>query len=85
MNFDDYNIVRTLVNQFYDITDTMIYEIKDGTICGNSRDRYTEQIVAICNTISKIYDYSLLKYKHQCYLYKEKEKEEKVKGGVDDV
>lgn len=77
MNFDDYNTARTLLNQFYDITDMMIREIDCGSICGNDMDRYTEQIVAICNTILKIYDYSLLKYQHECNLYKEKEKEEK--------
>ena len=77
MNFDDYNTTRTLVNQFYDITDMMVREIDDGSICSNDMDRYTEQVVAICNTISKIYDYSLLKYQHECNLYKEKEKEEK--------
>lgn len=55
MNTDDYNIARTLVNQFYDIVETMIMEIHDGSICGNDMDRYTEQIKAICNCISTIY------------------------------
>lgn len=55
MNNDDVMVVRTLINQFYDITDMMIREINDGSICGNSRDRYTEQIVAICETITAIY------------------------------
>ena len=55
MNNNDYNIVRTLVNQFYDIVETMIMEIHDGSICGNDMDRYTEQIQAICQCISNIY------------------------------
>lgn len=55
MNDHDYNIVRTLVNQFYDIVDMMLVEIRDGSICGNDMDRYTEQIQAICNCISTIY------------------------------
>ena len=82
MNFDDYNIARTLVNQFYDITEMMLQEISDGSICSNDMDRYTEQIQAICETISTMYRMDLLKYQHQCYLYKEKEKE---KGGDDNV
>lgn len=77
MNFDDYNTTRTLVNQFYDITDTMIKEINEGEISSNDMDRYTEQVVAICETITSIYCADILKYQHQCYLYKEKEKEEK--------
>lgn len=86
MNFDDYNTTRTLVNQFYDITDMMIREIDCGSICGNDMDRYTEQVVAICETITAIYCADILKYQHQCYLYKEKEKEEKqMKGGSADV
>jgi hypothetical protein len=55
MGNEDYNVVRTLVNQFYDITDMMLIEIRDGSICGNDMDRYTEQIEAICNAIATIY------------------------------
>ena len=77
MNFDDYNTTRTLVNQFYDITDMMLTETRDGSISANDMDRYTEQVVAICETITAIYCADILKYQHQCYLYKEKEKEEK--------
>lgn len=55
MNNDDIMVVRSLINRFYDITDMMIQEINDGSICGNSRDRYTEQIVAICESITTIY------------------------------
>jgi hypothetical protein len=55
MSTEDYNVVRTLVNQFYDITDMMLIEIRDGSICGNDMDRYTEQIEAICNAIETIY------------------------------
>ena len=42
MGNDDYSILRTLANQFYDITDMMLCEIRDGSICGNDMDRYTE-------------------------------------------
>ena len=56
MDNNDIMVVRTLINQFYDITDMMIQEINEGSICGNSRDRYTEQIVAICETITTIYN-----------------------------
>lgn len=52
---NDYNILRTLVNQFYDITEMMLQEISDGSICGDDMNRYTEQIQAICNCISTIY------------------------------
>jgi len=55
MNTTDYNIVRTLVNQFYDITDMMLTETRDGSISANDRDRYAEQIQAICQCISNIY------------------------------
>jgi len=55
MNTTDYNIVRTLANQIYDITDMMLTETRDGSISANDRDRYTEQIQAICQCISNIY------------------------------
>lgn len=55
MNTTDYNIVQILANQFCDITDMMLTEISDGSICGNDMDRYAEQIQAICNCISNIY------------------------------
>ena len=55
MNNDDIMVVRTLINQFYAITDMMVREINDGSICGNDMDRYTEQIQAICETIATIY------------------------------
>ena len=55
MKDQDYTIIRALVNQFYDIVDMMLVVIKDGSICGNDMDRYTEQIQAICNCISTIY------------------------------
>lgn len=55
MTDHDYNIVSSLTNQFYDIVETMIMEIHDGSICGNDMDRYTEQIQAICQCISNIY------------------------------
>lgn len=56
MNVNDYNILRTLINQFYDITEMMLQEISDGSICGNDMDRYTEQIISICATITTIYN-----------------------------
>lgn len=55
MNDNDYNILRMLVNQFYDITEMMLMEIRDGSICGNDMDKYTDQIISICATITTIY------------------------------
>lgn len=48
-------IAGMLVNKLCEITNIMVCEIRDGSICGNDMDRYTEQIEAICNAIATIY------------------------------
>ena len=48
--------MRSFVNQFYELVECEAEEIRNGDITPHSRDNYTSQIFAICQTIQTMYE-----------------------------
>lgn len=48
--------MRTLANQFYELVECEVEEIRNGDITPHDIDNYTTQIVAICKTIQVMYE-----------------------------